>query len=279
MKTLKNHTLVYDIDCPLCRAYTGAFIAAGFLDNGGRTVYQQVGGSFAPDMDPQRSQDEIALVDMNTGKVRYGLDSLMFILSQRFPRLIQFVSVPGIRNVINVLYKMISFNRKVIAPSKPHPEYRFQCAPSFNLKYRWAYIVLSWIITSVLLSRYTDLFIPFVDPGNVYRELLICGGQIVFQAAAVSLVTKSRRMEYLGNMMTVSLIGSLMLIPAIIIGSFIAVPAIISLIYFAAVVTFMLYEHMRRMNILRLGIGMSLSWVLYRTLVLAVLGVNSFIHL
>jgi hypothetical protein len=279
MKTLRNHTLVYDVDCPLCRAYTGAFIATGFLDQGGRTIYQKVGGSFAPDMDPQRSQDEIALVDMNTGKVRYGLDSLMFILSQRLPRLILFFSAPGIRNAINVLYKLISYNRKVIAPAPANKEHRFTCAPSFNLKYRWTYIVLSWIVTSLLLSAFTDLFIPFVSPGSVYRELFICGGQIAFQAAAVSLVTRSKRMEYLGNMMTVSLIGSMLLIPAIVIGSFIAVPAIIWLIYFAAVVTFMLYEHMRRMKILNLGIGMSLSWVLYRTLVLAVLSVNSFIHL
>jgi hypothetical protein len=279
MKTLKNHTLIYDADCPLCRAYTGAFIATGFLDNGGRTVYQQVGGGFAPEMDAQLSQDEIALVDMNTGKVRYGLESLLFILSQRFPLLIKILSVPGIRNAINVLYKLISYNRKVIAPAPANREHRFTCTPSFNLKYRWAYIIISWIVTSILLSAFTDLFIPFVSPGSVYRELVICGGQIAFQAAAVSLVTRSRRMEYLGNMMTVSLIGSLLLIPAIIIGGFLAVPAFIWLIYFTGVVTYMLYEHMRRMQILDLGIGMSLSWVLYRTLVLVVLAVNSFINL
>lgn len=279
MKTLKDHTLVYDVDCPLCRAYTKGFIASGLLDNGGRTEYQKVGGYFSPDMDPKRSQDEIALVDMRTGKVRYGLDSLMFILGQRFPLFIKTLSLPGTRHAINVLYKLISYNRKVIAPAKVNPEHRFQCAPSFNLTYRWAYIIISWIVTSMLLSAFTDLFVPFVAPGSVSRELIICGGQIAFQAAAVSLVTRSRRMEYLGNMMTVSLIGSLMLIPALIIGEIIAVPAFIWLVYFTCVVTYMLYEHMRRMKILDLGIGMSLSWVLYRTLVLAVLAVNSFINL
>lgn len=279
MKTLKDHTLVYDVDCPLCRAYTKGFIASGFLDNGGRTEYQKVGGYFSPEMDPKRSQDEIALVDMRTGKVRYGLDSLMFILAQRFPLFIKSLSLPGIRQFVNVFYKTISYNRKVIAPAKTNDKHRFQCLPSFNLTYRWAYIIITWIVTSMLLSAFTDLFIPFVAPGSVSRELIICGGQIAFQAAAVSLVTGSRRMEYLGNMMTVSLIGSLMLIPAIIIGEIVAVPAFIWLVYFTCVVTYMLYEHMRRMKILDLGIGMSLSWVLYRTLVLAVLAVNSFINL
>ena len=279
MKTLKDHTLVYDVDCPLCRAYTKGFISSGFLDNGGRTEYQKVGGYFSPEMDPKRSQDEIALVDMRTGKVRYGLDSLMFILAQRFPLMIKALSHPGIRHAINGLYKMISYNRKVIAPAKTNDKHRFQCAPSFNLTYRWAFIIISWIVTSMLLSAFTDLFVPFVAPGSVSRELIICGGQIAFQAAAVSLVTRSRRMEYLGNMMTVSLIGSLMLIPALIIGEIIAVPAFIWLVYFTCVVTYMLYEHMRRMKILDLGIGMSLSWVLYRTLVLAVLAVNSLINL
>ncbi len=32
MKTLENQTLLYDEDCPLCQAYTSAFVKTGILD-------------------------------------------------------------------------------------------------------------------------------------------------------------------------------------------------------------------------------------------------------
>ncbi len=42
MKTLTNQTLLYDEDCPLCRAYTSGFIATGMLDEKGRKPYSEL---------------------------------------------------------------------------------------------------------------------------------------------------------------------------------------------------------------------------------------------
>jgi predicted DCC family thiol-disulfide oxidoreductase YuxK len=41
MKTLKDHTLLYDATCPMCRLYTRAFVSSGMLDQEGRAPYQE----------------------------------------------------------------------------------------------------------------------------------------------------------------------------------------------------------------------------------------------
>jgi hypothetical protein len=39
MEALKDHVLLYDQNCPLCRSYTGLFIKCGMLDGEGREAY------------------------------------------------------------------------------------------------------------------------------------------------------------------------------------------------------------------------------------------------
>ena len=39
MKTLENHTLLYDEDCPLCQVYSSGFIKTGMLDQNGRQPF------------------------------------------------------------------------------------------------------------------------------------------------------------------------------------------------------------------------------------------------
>ncbi len=39
MKTLKNYTLIYDDQCPMCNIYSKGFIKAGMLDENGREAF------------------------------------------------------------------------------------------------------------------------------------------------------------------------------------------------------------------------------------------------
>lgn len=272
MKTLEKHTIIYDSDCPLCKAYTNAFVSTRMLDIQGRIPYQQVGGSFCPEMDAERAKNEIALVDRETGKVRYGLDSLLHVLHFRFPMLSNVVRSQPIHFLVNQLYSLISYNRKVIMPAVRKGESTFDCTPSFNLQYRLLYIVMTWLITSVVLVKYSTFLTGFIPATNFTREFLICGGQGAFQLIAVFRLAKDKTMDYLGNMMTVSLFGALLLLPMLLIGSlFSAIPEALFLVYFMAVVAVMLYEHARRMKILELGWWPSISWVLYRAIVLIII--------
>lgn len=104
-----------------------------------------------------------------------------------------------------------------------------------------------------------------------WREYLICFGQIAWQFSVVALFDKSKGMEYLGNMSTVSFVGGLLLIPVLYLesqfnlGLYYLIPA------FLAVVLFMFFEHIRRCKILKLPLGMTASWIAYRVFVLAII--------
>lgn len=89
MRTLRNHIILYDEECPMCKAYTRGFVKAGMLGDEGRQSYQQVPAAFCPLIDKQRAADEIALVNTETGTVSYGIDSLFTVIghSSRYSHL------------------------------------------------------------------------------------------------------------------------------------------------------------------------------------------------
>jgi hypothetical protein len=102
---------------------------------------------------------------------------------------------------------------------------------------------------------------------NFWREFAICCGQIVWQTLVLKTYLKDKIWNYLGNMMTVSLIGTLLLIPAL----FLNLNANASVIYFGTVVFIMLLEHLRRCGILKLNPLPTISWIVFRITVLAIL--------
>lgn len=265
MNTLHNHVILYDKECPLCNLYTGAFIKTGMLDAAGRQNFCEINKTEYPALDVNRSRDEIALVNTQTGTITYGIDSLFKIIGHNFPLFRILFTATVFRWVMGKVYAFISYNRKVIAPANVF-EKAGSCTPSYNLTYRWVYILLSWIFTSLVLTRFAVRLDTVIPPTDFIREWLICGGQIVFQSIAVSFIRKDRLVHYLGNMMTVSNIGALLLIPALWLP--IASP-VFYLSWFVAVVSFMFYEHYRRAKILELTWWASVSWIVYRVLVLA----------
>ncbi|MEI9919287.1 MAG: DUF393 domain-containing protein [Bacteroidota bacterium] len=268
METLANHTLVYDKECPMCDLYTSGFIKSGMLDSNGRVAYgcAKVPASFSND----RARDEIALIDYNNGTVTYGLDSLVTIIGHSFPRLGRVLRWSVVHWPLSILYSFISYNRKVIAPPKVF-EKRGSCTPSYSIPYRIAYIFLTWILTSIILLHYTRIVVPIVPAGNFLREFLICGGQIVFQLVIVRLMTHDKVLHYIGNMMTVSLIGALLLLPMLALDRIVNIPPVIALAWFTTVVTFMLSLHWKRVKMLGLSAWTTVGWVVYRLLVLCII--------
>ncbi len=265
MKTLAHHTLVYDQECPMCDLYTKTFVETGMLDVNGRVAYgcARVPAGF----DNQRAKDEIALVDFKTGSVIYGVDSLLTVVGHSFPTLKRIFGNKFLKGCLAILYKFISYNRKVIAPPRDF-ERRGSCTPSYHLGYRLAYLVFAWLLTSWVLTAYAG-HIPMLPPSRFGREFLICGGQILFQWAMIRVTHPKMAIHYLGNMMTVSLIGSLLLLPILIAKSlFVSISSWVFFGWFAMVVAFMLMIHIRRVRKLGLHWTLSFTWVIYRILIL-----------
>jgi hypothetical protein len=172
---------------------------------------------------------------------------------------------------MSVVYAFISYNRKVIIPAKVF-EGQGTCTPSLHLGYRGAFIAVAWLLSSIVLSRYTLLLGDYLPRATFLREALICGGQIAFQAATISFLRKDRLIHYLGNLMAISLGGSMLLLPAFVLKSMGWIDnSIFYLGWFAIVVSLMLLEHIRRSRILEINFVASVSWIIYRLLVLAMI--------
>lgn len=271
MKSLKNHVILYDDDCPMCALYTKAFVDTGMLDSEGRQPYSKMHCELKEKIDTGRACDEIALVDTRSGEVTYGVESVFKILENNAPFAKPLFRLHAFRCIMSKIYLFISFNRKVIVPGNEF-ERPGSCTPAYNLTYRWAYIIFAWVVSSLILNEYSRHLYPFIPGSNLWREFAICGGQIIFQSASIFLLRRERLVHYLGNMMTISFAGSLLLLPALVVAKLgIDIGAFFYLGWFGVVVTLMFLEHMRRVGILGIHWSASLGWVVYRLIVLLII--------
>ncbi len=270
MKTLRNHIILYDEECPLCKVYTRGFVKAGMLDNDARQPYQQVPAACCPLVDRQRAANEIALVNTETGEVSYGIDSLFSVIGHSFPVFAPLFRWKPFRWLARKSYAFISYNRRVIIPADTRRQSN-SVQPQFRLSYRIAYLVVAWLTTSIILSRYSHSLAPLLHPGAWYREWLVCAGQIPFQALVLHYIDRTKTWQYLGNMMTISLVGALLLIPLQAIGNLLHAPAAFFAGSFLLVAALMLLEHIRRCRLLQIDGKLSFSWVLYRVVLLFII--------
>jgi hypothetical protein len=266
MKVLHDHVLLYDEVCPLCTAYSCMFVRAGILDANGRAPYQRIAGPLRNHVDFSRATDEIALVNTRTGEVVYGVASLMRILETSFPPIAPLFRQRWFGALARVAYRFISFNRRVIMPARDG----FVHQPSFNAAYRTSYLLLAWVVTASFLHKYSQLLVPLIPPSSYGREFLICGGQIFWQLGFMVVLKQPRRWDYLGTMMTISLAGGIALGLIQLLSMFVHSPFLFGAL-FTGVAGLMMLEHIRRTGILQLSGWLTITWILYRIGLLAVI--------
>lgn len=268
MKILKDYLILYDAECPVCTLYAKTLVKAGLLETDGRAAYQNLESDACPVVDRQRAVNEIALVNQQTGEVVYGIKSLFKIFGSVVPLLDPLLNFAPFVWLMSKIYAFFSFNRRMIIPAIGDG---FQLQPTFRLTYRIAYLIFTWAVTSYILTLYAGLLIGIVPAGNIYREALICGGQIFFQAFVVSLVNNEKKWDYLGNMMTISFAGSLLLGAMLTFSGLIGHQPAFYSFYFMLVAGLMFLEHIRRTKLLKLGWALTITWALYRAALLAVI--------
>lgn len=267
MKTLENQTLLYDEDCPLCQVYTTGFIKAKMLDENGRKSYCQLDENEQTFVDINRASNEIALIDNKNQTVLYGIDSLLKVLGFSFPLIEKIGNIKPVKFFLKKLYSFVSYNRKVIIPSKINTEAKLQCVPNFNYKYRFLFIGFATVMTAIVLYHYSFL-IPGLPKASITREFMIAIGQLFFQSLFLLKSDRKTILNYSGNLMTVSLMGSLLLLPILALQTVVNLSANATLIWFVLTAFIMFMEHYRRIKILQLPTYLCITWVVYRLIVL-----------
>ncbi|MCC6279963.1 MAG: DUF393 domain-containing protein [Saprospiraceae bacterium] len=148
MQTLENKVIIYDDVCPLCQAYTGAFIKMGWLHS--RSGFAESSPTLLAQIDLDRARHEIPLHDTQTGETLYGLDALFLILGTKLPWCRPLFRQAWFRAAVRQLYQLITYNRRIIAGSRP-PQEGFDCAPDANLFYQRLYVGVAGALTALVL--------------------------------------------------------------------------------------------------------------------------------
>lgn len=263
MKSLSNKALIYDNTCPVCEMYSDKFVKHGLLKKENRLAFTELNNQeFICRMDPQRSRNEIPLVDLESGETIYGLDALVFILSQRWPFIDGFVHKRPFYWFFKRLYAMISFNRRVIVTSGK-PKAAFDCTPDLNLKYRSAYVVFAIIVSSLITAWFGHSmgnYLSISDGGS--KMLLIAGTGWCVQILLAFLFMKEKRADYIGHLATLMIIGVLLLVPGIILGAVTQYHyPVIPVISVLASSGMMLWQHAKRVKNLQLNQLWTFAWL------------------
>lgn len=249
-----NKVLIYDADCPLCRAYTKGLVLAGTLPAEAR----KPSSSLTDDvqicqLDPVRRRHEIPLLDLETGETRYGVDAILTILGESWPRFAQFFRKTVLFDLARRFYAFVSYNRRIIFPVPAERWHIMDLTPDFSAAYRLIFLLL--LYTALLVSHLVS--VAHLD--GLALTMLV--GQIgVAQLYIVRHSTQTRlanSLDYMGHLGMSLLIGGF--IKAI--GVALNVPELLLLGN-----AIMVWQHVTRLRVMQLPDYLNLPFVAFALL-------------
>lgn len=191
---MDSKVIIYDDVCPLCKAYTSGFVHIGWLRPENRLGFAEASPELLQHIDIDRARHEIPLYDKVTGETLYGKEALFFIIGEAVPVFRPLFSLRWFRALIFALYQLITYNRRIIANSRP-PASGFDCAPDFHVFYRWLYIGLMGSIAGLLLSKTASAF-----PWHFPALISLAGIAAIY---GISIPDFKKQTDYFGHLATV----------------------------------------------------------------------------
>ncbi|WP_020571849.1 hypothetical protein [Neolewinella persica] len=186
---MATHTFLFDDACPMCKGYTGVFTGLNWSE---RRAFSKLKAGDIPNLDLDRGRHEIPLYNAETGEVRYGLEAMTTVIGNALPHLKPLIRSRFFITALKPLYWLITYNRRVIAGTKP-PKEGFDCAPDYHVGWRLAYLCL--MTSAILLLGLPDV------------PLLIGFGL----ALVAGLLLHRDRLTFLGHFVTVVFMATILL--------------------------------------------------------------------
>jgi len=162
---------------------------------------------FEQQLDLARSKEEIPLLDHAGGATRYGIDSLLYILGQRWAWVPAVARLRPVDWFLRRLYRLVSYNRRVIVANNT-PAGAFDCAPPFHLFYRVLYLLLALAVGGGLLGWFAEKYFPPL------LALAVLVGAMAILLPALRRPSPDA-VHYLGIMATPLLVAGLLVLPAL----------------------------------------------------------------
>jgi predicted DCC family thiol-disulfide oxidoreductase YuxK len=256
---MKNKILVYDDNCPLCTWYSGLFVKYGFLNADGRKPFSTLDNAFLSKIDFDKSRNEIPLLDTSTNKVLYGIDALLEILDQKIP----FIKATGnfvpLKWVLKKIYKLISFNRKVIVAKKCGPG-NIDCSPDTNYLYRFIFMAVCLAFNTLMLYPFQNNLFGKLSYYHLdlYQLQVAHFAFVIVNCTLAFSFSKTKGYEYLGQVNMLALSVILLLIPLMIIQYFFY-SELFTTAWLIVIAAFIFKEYIRRMEYV--GVLSTNKWV------------------
>ena len=246
---MEERMLIYDDHCPLCVWYSNLFVKYGLLKPSERRPFSTLDDDTFYKIDFNKAKDEIPFIDNVNGKVLYGIDALVAILSTKMPFIPKVTCLQPVNWLLRRLYKLISYNRKVIV-AKKCGNGDIDCAPSFNYFYRLLFMLLFLSFNSLMLypiHHYLLSLLPMYAKNIQQIEI----AHFLLVAVNIGLaftLSFNKALEYLGqvNMLAVEAILLLSLLTLIVYIFSLNIFFICALLFVFTV--FIIREYLRRME-------------------------------
>lgn len=254
---MNSSILFYDDHCPLCVCYTKFFVRTGLLAPEERQAFSAIPENWLSKIDFVKGTNEIPLVNKETGKVLYGIDALLEILGRKMPVVKTIGHWAPINFLLRKLYKLISYNRKVITAIPCGPG-EIDCSPSFDYRYRTLFLFLGLLFNTLMLIPAHQLLQSIPTYTLNFWELQT--GHFLLVASNLSLaffLNKEKAFEFLGQVNMLALTSNLLLIPLIVSAAWLSVVAV--KVFLVMLVVLVFREYIRRMGYA--GILKSYSWI------------------
>ena len=257
---MSNKIIIYDDNCPLCSAYTNAFVKTGFIDKEGRRDFSTISPELLKKIDLHKSVNEIPLVDTKSNQVWYGIDALLEVLGQKFPFIKTIGNIQPIKYLLQKLYKFISYNRRVIVAASKKDG--FDCTPDFNVRYRLLFLFVFLLFNSWMLFHLQEYVLDkSVFNSNIVKLQAV---HFIFVFINISIgfsLHKRDGLEYLGQINMIALMAMLLCIPVILVNKMIVLQdGLFNSFYFGMLAVFVLHEYVRRMKYI--GFNRRYKWIL-----------------
>lgn len=268
---LNHSVLMYDEFCSMCRWYSQRMVDIGLIAREERRSVQVcMADKGMPLIDFNQAMNKIAYYNATKNQVFYGIDSILEIISHKYPWLVNVLKWKPIIFLLNIFYNLLSYNRRIIAPTMMCNDE--SCTPARSWTNRILYIIVCWMMVVAIAKVFSTIPLhgslrwPFV-----YIDGLTYLGQFIIQGIVLSTIGRKDVYEYFGHLAHVSLIGSLYLFCLFLglkILTFLAMPittpAIVSL---AIVQTIMFFKHRQRVKSHNFPLILIFTWLLYRAVV------------
>jgi len=241
--------LVYDDACPLCVAYTSAFVKTGLLTAEGRQSFSDVSAELLHTINYQRSKNEIPLLDPVNNKVWYGIDALLEILGSQCPIIKTIGHIKPVNWFLKKLYSFISYNRKVIVAAKASP-LKIDCSPSFNLFYRVLFMLV-FLAANTLMIYPVHQHLLSKMPGyslSAGQLFLLHTAMVAINCILALFMPKQTAIEYLGQVNMLTLVTNLLLLPLLITDAYLNLHSWVNYLYLGLLTIVVFNEYFRRMD-------------------------------